>query len=167
MGFSRQEYWKGCHALLQEVFLTQRLNPLLLCLPHWQVGSLPLVPTGKPPCLLTPTPLPTPCLAYISLNSKASFGQSISCFQCFYYWSNTVMGNFVHSDFAAIVGNFRLLLLNKAAEVDVQVKGKWLSGLCVTETFGFQHVCSFSCAWVCLFHYNLDSNYIVLLPCML
>ena len=34
------------------------------------------------------------------------------------------MGNFVHSDFAAIVSNFRLLLLNKAAEVDVQVKGK-------------------------------------------
>ena len=27
MGFSRQEYWKGCHALLQEIFLTQELNP--------------------------------------------------------------------------------------------------------------------------------------------
>ena len=23
MGLSRQEYWSGCHALLQEVFLTQ------------------------------------------------------------------------------------------------------------------------------------------------
>ena len=34
----------GCHALLQGVFLTQGSNPRLLCLLHWQVGSLPLVP---------------------------------------------------------------------------------------------------------------------------
>ena len=27
MGFSRQEYWVGCHALLQGIFLTQGLNP--------------------------------------------------------------------------------------------------------------------------------------------
>ena len=38
----------GCHALLQGIFLTQRLNPHLLCLPHWQVGSLPLAPPGTP-----------------------------------------------------------------------------------------------------------------------
>ena len=38
----------GCHALLQGIFLTQGLNPHLLCLLHWQVGSLPLVPPGKP-----------------------------------------------------------------------------------------------------------------------
>ena len=31
----------GCHALLQEIFLTQGLNPCLLCLLHWQAGSLP------------------------------------------------------------------------------------------------------------------------------
>ena len=35
----------GCHALLQGLFPTQRLNPYLL---HWQVGSLPLMPPGKP-----------------------------------------------------------------------------------------------------------------------
>ena len=29
MGFSRQEYWSGCHFLLQEIFLTQRSK---LCL---------------------------------------------------------------------------------------------------------------------------------------
>ena len=29
-------------------FPTQGLNPHLLCLPHWQVGSLPLAPPGKP-----------------------------------------------------------------------------------------------------------------------
>ena len=38
----------GCYALLQGIFLTQGLNPCLLCLLHWQVGSLPLVPPGKP-----------------------------------------------------------------------------------------------------------------------
>ena len=32
----------GCHALLQGIFLTQRLNPRLFCLLHWQAGSLPL-----------------------------------------------------------------------------------------------------------------------------
>ena len=37
----------GYHALLQGIFLTQGLKPGLLCLLHWQVGSLPLVPPGK------------------------------------------------------------------------------------------------------------------------
>ena len=27
MGFSRQEYWSGCHAFLQGIFLSQRSNP--------------------------------------------------------------------------------------------------------------------------------------------
>ena len=30
----------GCHALIQRIFLTQRLNSFLLCLLHWQAGSL-------------------------------------------------------------------------------------------------------------------------------
>ena len=30
MGFSRQEYWSGCHSLLQGIFLTQGSNPGLL-----------------------------------------------------------------------------------------------------------------------------------------
>ena len=38
----------GCHFLLQGIFLTQGLNPRLLHLLHWQAGSLPLVPPGKP-----------------------------------------------------------------------------------------------------------------------
>ena len=41
----------SCHALLQGIFPTQGLNPLLLCLLHWQVGSLPLALPGKPICL--------------------------------------------------------------------------------------------------------------------
>ena len=48
MGFSRREYWVGCHALLQGIFPTQGLNSRLWCLLHWQAGSLPLVPPLKP-----------------------------------------------------------------------------------------------------------------------
>ena len=38
----------GCHALLQGIFLTQGSNSRLLCLLHWQAGSLPLAPPGTP-----------------------------------------------------------------------------------------------------------------------
>ena len=38
----------GCHDLLQGIFPTQGSNPRLLWLLHWQEGSLPLVPSGKP-----------------------------------------------------------------------------------------------------------------------
>ena len=37
-----------CHALLQGIFPTKRLNLPFLCLLHWQAGSLPLAPPGKP-----------------------------------------------------------------------------------------------------------------------
>ena len=37
----------GCHALLQGIFLTQGSNPRLLCLLHWEAGSLPLAPPGR------------------------------------------------------------------------------------------------------------------------
>ena len=43
--FSSQEYWS---ALLQGIFPTQELNSCLFCLMYWQVGSLPLVLSGKP-----------------------------------------------------------------------------------------------------------------------
>ena len=46
--FSRQEYWNGLHFLLQGIFMTQGLNPCLLCLLHWQARFLPVVPCGKP-----------------------------------------------------------------------------------------------------------------------
>ena len=60
----------GWHALLQGVFPTQGLNPLLL---HWQVGTLPLALPGKPqlqfslvtqscPTLCDPMNLSTPGL---------------------------------------------------------------------------------------------------------
>ena len=43
----------GHHALFQEVFLIQGSNLSLLSFLHWQVGSLPLAPPGKPK--ITPT----------------------------------------------------------------------------------------------------------------
>ena len=48
LGFSRQEYWSGCHGLLQGLFPTQGLNLRLSGLLHWQAGSLPLLLLGKP-----------------------------------------------------------------------------------------------------------------------
>ena len=41
----------SCHALLQGNVLIQWSNPRLLCLLHWQVGSLPLAAPGKPMCM--------------------------------------------------------------------------------------------------------------------
>ena len=48
MGFSRQEFWRGLPCPPPRDFTTQGLNPCLLCLLHWHVGSLPLMPPGKP-----------------------------------------------------------------------------------------------------------------------
>ena len=36
------------HALPQGIFLTQGSNLLVLCLMHWQAGSLLLLPPGRP-----------------------------------------------------------------------------------------------------------------------
>ena len=57
MGFSRllclwdspgKNTGVGCHAFIQGIFLTHGSNPPLLCLLHWQPGSLLLAPPGKP-----------------------------------------------------------------------------------------------------------------------
>ena len=49
MKFSRQEYWSVLPCLPPgDLVLTQGLNPFLLRLLHWQAGSLPLAPPGKP-----------------------------------------------------------------------------------------------------------------------
>ena len=45
MGFPSKDIGVSCHSLLQEIFLTQRLNS---CLLHWQVDSLPLSYQGSP-----------------------------------------------------------------------------------------------------------------------
>ena len=38
----------GCPAFLQGIFPTQGLILALLCLLHWQAGSLPLAPPERP-----------------------------------------------------------------------------------------------------------------------
>ena len=53
----------GCHFLLQGIFLTQGLNPHLLCLLHWQADSLPLRCLGSPPV----------CLFFFNLASSSAF----------------------------------------------------------------------------------------------
>ena len=63
MEFSRQPTGVDWHALLQGIFPTQWLNPRLLKLLLWQVGSLQLVPHGKPP---TSKILYNLALAYLS-----------------------------------------------------------------------------------------------------
>ena len=47
MGFSRQEHCSGLLCPPTGDLLTQELNPCPLSLLHWQVGSLPLVPSGN------------------------------------------------------------------------------------------------------------------------
>ena len=76
VGFSRPGILEmGCHPLLQGIFPTQGSNLHLLCLLHWQIGSLPLAPPGKPMCLnmtiLYPSILPISSL-YASFNTSVN-----------------------------------------------------------------------------------------------
>ena len=48
MGSSRQEYWSGLPCPPPGIFLTQESSLHLFCLLHWQAGSLPIAPAGKP-----------------------------------------------------------------------------------------------------------------------
>ena len=80
----------GCHALLQGIFPTQGLNLYLLCLLHWQVGSLPLAPLGKPLHLrfssvqslsrvrLLATPWTATCQVSLSITNSGSLPKLIS-----------------------------------------------------------------------------------------
>ena len=48
MGFSRQEYWSGLPCPSPGKLPNPGTEPTSLT-SHWQVGSLPLAPPGKPP----------------------------------------------------------------------------------------------------------------------
>ena len=48
MGFSRQEYWSGLPCLSPGRLAHLGIKPSFLCLLRCQVGSLPVVPPGKP-----------------------------------------------------------------------------------------------------------------------
>ena len=65
----------GCHALLQGIFRTQGSNLSLLCL-HWQVGSFPVAPPGKPmdlnKCLMT-------CIHHCSITQNSYTARNILC----------------------------------------------------------------------------------------
>ena len=45
---ARIQEWLAISSSRGWIFLTQGLNPCLLCILHWQMGSLPLAPPGKP-----------------------------------------------------------------------------------------------------------------------
>ena len=48
MGFSRQEYWRGLLCPPPGDLPDQGIEPVFLCLLHWQAGSLPVVPLESP-----------------------------------------------------------------------------------------------------------------------
>ena len=47
-GFSKQEYWSGLPCSPSANLPDPEIKPHLLHLLYWQVGSLPLAPSGKP-----------------------------------------------------------------------------------------------------------------------
>ena len=48
LGFSRQEYWNGLPCPPPGDLPNPKIECMLLCLLHWQMGSLSLLPPGKP-----------------------------------------------------------------------------------------------------------------------
>ena len=93
VGFSRQEYWSGLLlCFLQGIFPTQVSNSHLLCLLHWQAGSYPLVPPGKPGCVSVWSPC---CMrSYIYFRIKKSWCLCSGLFQRwksnYLYWNKLI-----------------------------------------------------------------------------
>ena len=103
MEFSRLGYWSRCHVLLQGIFL-EGLNPRLLCLLHWQMGSLTLAPPGK------------------SLHSRLRGDFIFSCFSYFvtmdmYQFKNKRM--FMLSNFTQVVSTTFTILKKKCLRTSV------------------------------------------------
>ena len=48
MGYSRQEHWSGLPCPPPGDLPNPGIESASLCLLHWQAGSLPLAPPGKP-----------------------------------------------------------------------------------------------------------------------
>ena len=69
----------GGHALFQGVFPTQGSNLHLLCLLHWQAGSLPLVPPGKQK---------TPPVSSMPLDPSCALTQSVHYLVQLYFLLN-------------------------------------------------------------------------------
>ena len=80
----------GCHAFLQGIFLTQGLNPCLLCLLHWQAGSLTTSATWEAPANVNNATInidansfKNPSFNYFGCIPSGSYGNSI-----FNFWRN-------------------------------------------------------------------------------
>ena len=73
-GFPGKNTGEGFHFLLQGIFPTQRLNPCLLHLLHWQAGSLSLMPPGKPSTTLRPHKSKEPALAALWVHLSTGQG---------------------------------------------------------------------------------------------
>ena len=58
MVFCRQDYWSGLPFPFPGDLSDSGSNPRLLSLLHWQAGSLPLVPPGKPGMCTEPQMIP-------------------------------------------------------------------------------------------------------------
>ena len=71
----------GCRALLQGISVTQGLNPHLLRLLRWQVGSLPLVPPGKPLQKYYPSDMFMP-FTFLMLSVIGKIQADILCPRC-------------------------------------------------------------------------------------
>ena len=91
MGFSGKNTGVSCCSLFRGIFLTQGSNPHLLQLLHWQAGSLPLVPSGKP---MTVEVIPNPLfqVSFTSDQFLTFFEMTDSRFWC---TSLEVIGDFV------------------------------------------------------------------------
>ena len=82
MKFSRQEYWSRLPCPPPGIVPTQGSKQNLLCLLHWQEGSLPLAPPGKPrlnypPILML---LPAPRLpVFVKLEGSVAAKSLQSC----------------------------------------------------------------------------------------
>ena len=65
MEFSRQEYWSGVPLPTPGGLPYPGIDPCLLCLLHWRVGSSPLYLLGSPPPV-SPEPIHVPGLCRLS-----------------------------------------------------------------------------------------------------
>ena len=83
MGFSRKNTGVDCHALLQGIFPTERLNPRLLHHLHWQAGSSPLCHLGIP---FSPTPY---SFIHIFLHNRLMIPAWESDVEWIYRWVNS------------------------------------------------------------------------------
>ena len=98
MEFPSQEYWSGCHHLLQGIFPKQGSKPRLLCLLCWQADTLPLC------CLESPS-VPFSCSVMSdSLQSHGLHGKPIYVYIYIFFkffsekrWSHYRLSQYIES----------------------------------------------------------------------